>query len=527
MDLAIFPARIFTNDPELPWAEAIRIKNNRILQIGSKEAVKNNCSAETCCIELPGRLIVPGMVDGHCHLVNLGLTLRQIDLRGLSSLSACRERIRQAAQHSNPGEWIVGRGWDQHLWIESREPNRHDLDDLAPDNPIAMVRICGHSIWTNSLALTRSGINAQTWNPQIDRDLVSNEPTGLIHENLGLIEKHIPSISHEDRKKAALEAQEQALKFGITGVHSCETLQEWVALEELVKEDKLKLRVYHLIPTEELEEAVSRKIGEGTDEKRLRTGHVKLFADGSMGSGTALLHEPYTDAPEKYGIAYLSPEELYSQIKSAYRHGYDVAIHAIGDKAVSNALEAISAARRKYPGSRRDRIEHVQLFRPQDLELFRDLGVTASVQPSFLCTDWQVAMKKWGATRCQFAYAWRVLIKAGIPLQFGSDAPIESINPLLGFLGAVARQDLAGKPENGWFPQENLGVEQCISAFTSQPAWTSRKEENLGSVTPGKWADLTIYNQDFLNLSPDRWPAVEVEMTIIDGEIVYQRGKSI
>ncbi len=530
MDLAIFSARIFTNNPVQPWAEAIRIKNNQILEVGSKEVVKGTCSSGTCMIELPGRLIIPGLIDGHCHLVKFGQVLKWIDLRGLSSLADCRERIRQAVQYSKPGEWIIGRGWDQHLWAEKREPTRHDLDDLTPGNPTAMVRVCGHSIWTNTLALTRSGINTQTPNPpggRIERDPVSNEPTGLIYETLSLIVDHIPPLSQEDRKKAALEAQKQALQFGITGVHSCETLLEWAALEELIKEDKLKLRVYHCIPSDELEEAVSRKIVKGTDGDRLWSGHVKLFADGSLGSGTALLHEPYIEEPQKYGIAYLRPEELYKQIKSAYRYGYDVAIHAIGDKAVTNALEAISLARKSYPGERRDRIEHVQLFRPKDLALFRDLGVTASVQPVFLGSDWKVANEKWGTDRCRFAYAWKSLLNAGIQLQFGSDAPVESINPLLGFHGAVTRQNLAGEPRNGWFPVEKLGADECISAFTLQPAWTSRKEDHLGTLSPGKWADLTIYNKDLLNLSPDRWPFIEVEMTVIDGEIVYQRGKSV
>ena len=530
MDLAIFSARVFTNNPTQPWAEAISIKNNRILEVGSKETVNKSCSASTCMLELPGRLIIPGIIDGHCHFVKLGLMLQQIDLRCLSSLAACRERIRQAAQHSKPGEWIIGRGWDQHLWKEKREPTRHDLDDLTPGNPTAMVRVCGHSIWANTLALAWSGINTQTRNPpggRIEKDPVSGEPTGLIREALGLIENHIPPLSLENRKRAALEAQKQALQFGITGVHSCETLLEWTALEELVKEDKLKLRVYHLIPSDELEEAVSRKIGTGIYGSRLWTGHVKLFADGSLGSATALLHEPYIDAPQKYGIAYLSPEELLENITAAYCHGYDVAIHAIGDKAVTNALEAISSARKSYPGTRRDRIEHVQLFRPRDLALFRDLGVTASVQPIFFRSDWQVAIKKWGPNRCRFAYAWKSLLDAGISIQFGSDAPVESINPLLGFQGAVTRQNLNRKPSKGWFPMEKLAADECISAFTLQPAWTSRKEDDLGTLTPGKWADLTIYNQDFLKLPPDLWPFIEVEMTVIDGKIVYKREKSV
>jgi predicted amidohydrolase YtcJ len=525
MDLALFPSRIVTNNPAQPWAEAIRIKDSRIAEVGSRQAVKKNCSAATCKIELPGRLIIPGIIDGHCHFVKLGLMLQQIDLRGLSSLGACRERIRQAAQHSKPGQWIIGRGWDHHQWAEKREPTRHDLDDLTPGNPTAMVRVCGHSIWANTLALARSTISQSTRNPPggtIERDPVSGEPTGLIREAIYLISNHFPPLGRKDRKHAALEAQKQALQYGITGVHSCETLLEFEALEELVNADKLKLRVYHLIPSDELEEAVSRKIGSGIDTNRLWSGHVKLFADGSLGSATALLHKPYLDEPQNAGIACLSPEALFQRVTSAYRHGYEVAIHAIGDKAVTNALQAIARARKICPGDRRDRIEHVQLFRPRDLALFRDLGVTASVQPVFFHSDWQVAIKKWGPDRCRFAYAWKSLLNAGIPIQFGSDAPVEPINPLLGFQEAATRHPLDEALSDRWFPSKTLTVDECIRAFTCQPAWTSRKENHLGILTPGRWADLTVYKQDFFNRSPDQWSGVTVDMTIVDGEIVYQ-----
>ena len=526
MNLAILSARVFTNNPLQPWAEAIGIRNGRILNVGRNEDVRHGCPAGTRMMKLPGRLIIPGIIDGHCHFVKFGLMLRQIDLRGLSSLGSCRERIRHAVRLSKPGEWIIGRGWDQHRWEEKREPTRHDLDDLTPFNPTVMIRVCGHSLWVNTPALTRSGIDAHTRDPaggRIERDPGSGEPSGLIREALDLIEDHIPPLDMEDRKRAALAAQDEALRFGITGVHSCETSREWSALAELVKEGALKLRVYHLIASDELEDAVSTQRG-GIDGNRLWSGHVKLFADGSLGSATALLHEPYIGAPTEYGIPCLSPEDLHTQVKAAYRHGYDVAIHAIGDKAVTNALEAVARARKCYPGSgRRDRIEHVQLFRPGDLALFRDLNVTASVQPIFLCTDRGVALEKWGTARCRSAYAWKSLLNAGIPLQFGSDAPVEPIDPLLGFQWACTRRDAAGEEGEGWFPTEKLTVDECIRAFTLQPAWTSRKEDHLGILAHGRWADLTIFNRDILTLSPEHWASVEVEMTVVDGEIVYHR----
>jgi len=208
----------------------------------------------------------------------------------------------------------------------------------------------------------------------------------------------------------------------------------------------------------------------------------------------------------------------------AYRNGYSVAIHAIGDKAVTNSLKAIAAAREALPGIRRDRIEHVQLFRPSDLALFRRLGVTASVQPVHLATDWATAEKKWGLDRCRASYAWKSLLRAGIPLQFGSDAPVEPINPMLGLQTAVTRQDLRGNPRGGWFPEEKLSLEESIKAFTTIPAWCSRKEKYLGTVTPGRWADLTVFDQNLFNLPPEQWVSAEVAMTFVNGEIVYRTG---
>jgi predicted amidohydrolase YtcJ len=251
---------------------------------------------------------------------------------------------------------------------------------------------------------------------------------------------------------------------------------------------------------------------------------VKLFADGSLGSGTALLHEPYTDNPSQRGIACLTPKELQDRIELAYQAGGDVGVHAIGDQAVANVLQAIARARKRCPGPRRDRIEHVQLFHPDDLPHFRDLGVVASVQPVHLLTDMPVAERKWGMDRCRFSYAWKSMLKAGIPLQFGSDAPVESINPLLSLHAALTRQSLSGQPRDGWFPGERLTLEEIIHGFTAVPAWVSRREHSLGTLAPGKKADLVVFAQDLFQLPPDRLASVEVEMTMVNGEVVYRQG---
>jgi predicted amidohydrolase YtcJ len=300
-------------------------------------------------------------------------------------------------------------------------------------------------------------------------------------------------------------------------------LTEWEALAALEAEGKLKLRVYHLLPPDDLEAAVARGITAGNGSPRLWFNHVKLFADGSLGAGTALMHEPYTDDPAECGIACLDRDGLEDKIRLAYSHGCDVAIHAIGDLALTNALESIAAARKHYPDGHRDRVEHVQIFRPRDLSLFHDLAVVASVQPGFLGTDWAPADKRWGPQRCRNAYAWKSLLQANLRVQFGSDAPVESINPIYGIHAAVARQDAGGQPDGGWFPEQKLSLAETIEGFTSVAAWNARREGQLGSIAPGKWADLTVFEKDLFKLSPQEWLSVKTAMTVVHGEVVYRK----
>jgi hypothetical protein len=526
MDFAIFSSRIFTGNPAQPWAEALKITDEQITHVGSNAEVKDACGSNTEKLDLPGMLVTPGLVDAHCHFVSLGRAFKMVNLRDVSSLAEVRERIQKAAASRKPGDWIVGRGWNHHQWSDGREPTRQDLDDITPDNPAMMVRACGHSLWVNTAALERAAITRDTPNPyggQIDKDPASGEPTGLLREANDLIVKHMPLPDLEQRKQMALAAQEHALRCGITGVHTCETLTEWEALAALEAEGKLKLRVYHLLPPDDLDQAAARGIKPGHGSSRLWFNHVKLFADGSLGSGTALMHEPYADDPAECGIACLEREDLEDKIRLAYSRGCDVAIHAIGDLALTNALESIAAARKQYPGEHRDRIEHVQIYRPQDLALFRELDVVASVQPVFLGTDWAPADRRWGSERCRHAYAWKSLLESKLRVQFGSDTPVESINPLYGIHAAVTRQDPSGQPNGGWFPDQKLSLDESIKGFTAVAAWNTRRENQLGSIAPGKWADLTVFEKDLFNLSPEEWLSVKTAMTVVHGEVVYRK----
>lgn len=521
---ALLGARVWTGDPVRPWAEGVLVRDGKVVLAGTDQEVRQAAGRGAEALALPGRLVTPGIVDAHLHFVSFGLYLERVDLRDLGSIAACRERVRAAVATRTPGTWIIGRGWNEHIWTDGREPRAADLDDLAPDHPVMLVRCCGHSVWLNRLAMRLAGITREAVDApgaRIERD-AEGHPIGLCREYRKLIEKVIPPPTPAERQAAALRAQAEAFRHGVTGVHTCETLAEWEALAALEEAGRLKLRVHHTLPPEEVEPAAARRIHPTQGGDRLWFGQVKLFADGTLGSSTALLHAPYSDGADSTGLECLTVAEIQARVELAYRHGGDVAVHAIGDRATTNVLDAIRAARREFPGPKRDRIEHVQLLHPADFARFRAMEVVASCQPVHLHTDMRVAERKWGE-RCVTGYAWKSMLREGIRLQFGSDAPVEHINPLLSFHAAMARQTPAGEPREGWYPAERLTLEETLRAFTAIPAWSSRKEDRLGSLKPGMLADLTVFAEDLTGLSPERLLAAPVEMTVVGGEVVYRR----
>ena len=523
MDLIILSARIFTSDPARPQAQALAVKDGKIAALGTDQEIKPLAGPKTRILKLPGRLVTAGLTDAHTHFTMLGQSLRNVDLRNTPSWEACLDKVAQAAASRPAGEWIVGRGWNNRQWDDPSEPDKVGLDRVAPDHPVLMERVCGHIVAVNSAALSLAGVDSSTPDPpggRIDRD-PSGQPTGLLRNARKLIDRVVPEITPEQRRADALAAQEEALKSGLTGVHSIEMMDQWEALAALEQEDKLKLRVHHLLRPENLEEAAARGMKPGFGSDRLWFGVIKLFADGSLGAGTALLHQPYQDDPGNTGVAYTEPQELAARVEQAYAYGCDVAIHAIGDKGLSNALAAIAQGRQTHPGQWRDRIEHVQLHRSADLALFREMDITASVQPVFLYTDWATAEARWGRDRCRQAYAWRTLLEDGIRLQFGSDAPVEPIAPILGLQAAVTRSCGLGS-SSCWFEDQCLSLEEAIAGFTSGAAYTARKEDRLGSLSPGKYADLTVFAQDLFETPALEWHKVKVEMTIIDGKVEYE-----
>ena len=528
MKLALLSTKIFTGEDNRPWAEALAVDNGRIVKVGTNEEITDFCTADFERIELPGRLIVPGLVDGHLHFLKYGQSFTMVDLQKVASIEACRERVRVAVSQARPGDWIVGWGWNHHIWEEGREPHKTDLDDIAPENPVILSRMCGHSAWVNSRALEIAGIDRNTPNPpggRYEHDPVTGDLTGVVREKAEAIKDCIPEPTSEDLKNMALTAQREAFRRGITGVHTLESLNEFKVWKNLDEQGLLKIRIHHTLPPAQLPEALAMGLKPALGSDRLWFGGVKMFTDGSLGSGTALMFEEYSDEPGNFGIEFTPLSELKDCMLTAYEHGCDAAIHAIGDRGIHTALETYAAGRAKYPGDHRDRVEHCQCFRDEDLDRIAEMGLVASVQPVHLTTDWAIADKRWGGSRCPKAYAYNSLLKNGVKVQFGSDAPVEPADPLLSIRAAVLRQDLAGRPEGGWYPEERMALDDCLKAFSSTPAWVSRKENDLGTITEGKLADLTILAGDLFELPPDEWLSVQVDMTVVGGEIVYRRGE--
>ncbi len=524
MSLAILSSRIYTGIPNNMWVSALYIEKGRIIRIGTDQEIETYCSSKTKVLKLTENMVTPGFVDSHCHFINSGLVLQSVQLNHLTSLEACLDHIKRTVQKTPRGEWIIGQGWNHLFWDNPVEPDKYILDKIAPDHPVAMERTCCHSIWVNSKALEMAGINHNTPNPKggiIDRNEYG-EPTGIIRESLDIIFDVIPSPENQQKTKAALDAQKNALRFGITCLRSMEDLEHYRVLQQLEENQDLKLRICHCLPPENLEEAEKSGIQPGRGSDFLWHQHIKIFADGSLGANTALMHEPYFDQPRVSGLSCLSIKEMQEIVEFAYSKNRSIAIHAIGDLALSNAISAIEGARNTHPGFGMDSIEHIQIFKPSDLIRLKTLGISASVQPVFLITDWKPAISKWGTERCINAYAWKSMINAGIPYLFGSDHPIESNNPLLGIQAAITRQDLQNQPENGWYPPQQLDLETCIKGYTFFSASLFGQSQNMGNLLPGKWADLTVWDQDLFSTPISEFQNREVAATIVNGEIVYQ-----
>ena len=501
-------------------AEALLARDGRIVAVGTlAEVSATGEGAER--VDLRGGLMVPGWGDAHVHFMWWAIQMGQLDLRGALSLEAALERIAQVTERLPEGAWLLGGRFDKNLW--GRWPTAAELDRVTGGRPAALRSRDGHARWLNSAALRLSGIGPGTQDPpggEIERG-ADGLPTGILKENAnGLVERVIPDPSAAECLAAVRLGQAEAWRRGITGIEDLEQASAREAFRRLHELGELGLRVSMGIPRGDLDAAIATRLHTGEGDEWLRTGHCKFFTDGALGSQTAALEEPY-EGSEGRGILTIEPDTLMREAARAAAAGIAVAVHAIGDRAVRIALDAIEPTRRTHPALRQ-RIEHVQLVREEDLARFGRLGIVASMQPIHATSDRDLVDRYWGPGRAARAYPFRTLARHGAVLAFGSDAPVEPIDPLYGIHAAVARQR-PGDTDR-WQPQEALDVREALAAYAQGVAYATGSEQERGRLAPGMRCDATIVDRDLLELPPEEWLDAQVTGTVTGEAIRFADG---
>ncbi|MBK9265054.1 MAG: amidohydrolase [Polyangiaceae bacterium] len=501
-DFVIVGASIRTMDPGKPRAEALAVAGDRIVAVGTEAEVSAFVGPNTRTVRLAGSAIVPGLVDGHCHLHGLGVAQESLDVRGKKSPEEVARSVADAAKGRPSGEWITGRGWDQNLFTPAVFPTHVPLDAAVPDRPVVLTRIDGHALWANQAAMRAAGIDQKAVDPpggRIMRD-EKGEPTGVFIDNaMDLVQNKMPAESQDARERRILRAADTALSLGLSGVHEMGIDDATIAAyRKLAAEGRLPIRVYgYLAGDAQLGLLSGRKPDQdesGTAMFVLRG--VKLFADGALGSRGASLLQPYEDEPSSSGLSIMNGEALGRAAKVAADAGFQLAVHAIGDKANREVLDAFSSIGEGRAKALRFRVEHAQVVSPEDMGRFAQIGVIASMQPTHATSDMPWAPARLGPDRLAGAYAWRSLEKAGAFLVFGSDFPVEEPSPLLGIWAAVSRQDPAGNPPGGFLPEQRVTLDEAIAGFTTGPAYAAFAENSRGKIAPGYVADLTVFEKE-------------------------------
>lgn len=534
-NLILTNGRIYTQDPENPWLTTLIIDGERILATGGDELVEAYASSATETIDLAGQCLIPGLVDAHAHFQSYALGLRRVDLHNTRSLQHALTVIGNSARERQGTDWLRGRGWSQSEWPDGRFPTADDLDRVVGNRPAYFRDKSGHAAWANSAALRLAGITSATPDPpggEIQRDSAS-APTGILFEKaIELVRQAAPRPTEQEITAAMRQAQERCLAFGLTGIHDYDGRLCFQSLQSLRLADELAIRVVKNIPVKYLEAAIALGLKSGFGDDWLRIGGVKMFADGALGPRTAAMLEPYENEPDNRGIVVTDKEELISHSLAASRNGLSLTIHAIGDRANHDVLDVYEIVRRQEQElvqlgrsnnpSLRHRIEHAQIIHPHDSARFASLGVIASMQPIHATADMEMADRHW-ADRARYSYAWHTLLDSGVTLVFGSDAPVEPIEPMTGIYAAVTRRRANGDPgPEGWYPDQRLTLAEAIWAYTMGAAITSGRERTMGSITPGKLADLTIFDRDIFALPPDELLDVRVTGTIVGGKLRYR-----
>ncbi len=517
----------FDNTRELEKFTTLVIDSGKVMAIGDDRLVEN--FSDAIIIDGQGKTLIPGITDAHGHVSSLGYTLLQIDLRDTSSARQAATQIADYAQKKPYLNWIRGRGWNQVLWPGQQFPSAKILDELVSDRPIWLERIDGHAGWANSKALALAGINANTISPpggEILRD-AEGQPTGILIDNaMNIINQVLPLPSAEELAAALDAATTHLLSLGITSTHDAGvSANENRFYTDLAQQKKLAVRLYGMISSTDPELGSILASGPTVDDNDLYSvKSVKVYTDGALGSRGAAMLEPYQDRPDHSGLLLTSQQQLRSIFNAAIKANFQVAIHAIGDKGNQIGLDEVEYAYATIGGQNlRHRMEHAQIVALADIPRFKELNVIPSMQPTHATSDMNMAEDRIGAERLKGAYAWRSFLDQGSRLVSGSDYPIELANPFHGIHAAVTRQDKGNQPENGWIPEQAITIEEAMRSFTIDAAWAAHQENVLGGLSPGKWADFILIDQDLFTIpSQDLWKT-EVLQTWLAGKQVYKK----
>jgi hypothetical protein len=518
--------------PEEPGRRAsILLSDGKIAFVGDPSSARAQAGGAPVR-DLSGRFVFAGWADAHGHLEGLGEALEIADLRGTASAPEAASRMARAAAALPPRAWAAGRAWDQNLWPGQRFPDAHDLDAAIPDRPAWAERVDGHAVWVNSKALAAAGIGRETPDPAGGRILrrADGTPSGvLVDAAVDLLRRAIPEASPAVRERRLAAAAGACARAGLPEVQDASHYgpASIAALERLARRGELPIRVYATVSSDEdtLQAEFRRgiRIGRGSDFLTVRA--IKVIEDGALGSRGAALFADYSDEPGKRGLLVTPPERLDAIAREAREHGWQLWVHAIGDRANALALDAFekaaAAVPRTAPGGARPRIEHAQVVALSDFPRFARDGVIASIQPTHATSDMPWAEKRVGRKRIEGAYAWRRLVQAGARLAGGSDFPVESENPVLGFYAAVTRQDLAGNPPGGWRPEERLTTREALALFTTDAAYAAFEEDRRGKIAPGYDADLTVLTADPMTVPAREIPAIRPALVIVGGRVVF------
>lgn len=512
-------------------AQALAVHGRRITAIGKAEEIRRTAGPRTRVVDAGGRAVLPGFNDAHVHFLQGGFQLSAVDLRDAATPEEFARRIAAFAGKLAKGGWVLGGDWDHELWPSAPLPRREWIDSLTAATPVFVSRLDGHMALANTAALRLAGVTRATKDPPgglIVREPRTGEPTGVLKDAaMALVERVIPGASLEEKLSAARAATKHAASLGVTSVQDMSAGADLRVYQMLMERGELLTRIYAATPAAQWERLAQTGLRRAFGSPMLRTGALKAFADGSLGSTTALFDEPYNDAPQTSGLPsdeMMPPGKMEARILGADKAGLQICVHAIGDRANAEILgmfeRAIAA---NGPGDRRFRIEHAQHLRPGDLPRFAALGVIASMQPYHAADDGRWAEKRIGPARIQTTYAFRSLLDAGAVLAFGSDWTVAPLDPLLGIRAAVTRQTIDGRNPGGWVPRQKITVEEAVRAYTRGSAYAEFAEGEKGTLEPGKLADLVILSHDILSGGAEALASARVLLTVMDGRVVYSK----